>query len=1392
MSERRDAMEAVALLSAYLPMDRRHALAAGQSLPDRAEGAALLADIAGFTPLADALEATLGARRGVEELTHLLNAVYDALVAEVHHYGGSVVSFVGDALVCWFGGDRGLRAVACGLAMQRAMAPFVRTPISEDRTVSFSMKAGVAAGPVRRFEVGEPRVQRLDLLAGAVVDRMAGAEQVAEQGEVVVGPEVGRRLAGQLAVRAWRAGFGVVDRLAGEVPPSPWSELPAGALSVGQVHPYLLAPVYERLVAGQGEFLAELRPAVALFLRFGGVDYGREEAGPQLDAFVGRVQAVLARFEGILMQLTAGDKGSFLYATFGALAAHEDDAERALAAALELQQLTDDLPFLTDLQIGVSRGRMRVGAYGSRARRTYGAIGSEVVVACRLMEVAPVGEVRCSPAIYRVAGGQWAFEALPPVLLKGKVEPLPVFRPLRRARGRLVRAVAALVGRRNEVAILTRLLAEAKAGQRRVLLLEGEAGIGKSRLVAELARLSREGNVAWLEGAGQSIEQETPYRAWRDVLSAHLGLAEPMAPAERQRRVQEHIAGVNLALVGRMPLLNDILRLDLPETDLTQSFDPKLRHTSLTSLVVDLLRAATAGAPLVLVLEDAHWLDSLSWELALSAARALYSQPLLLVLVLRPLEAGDWRLDIEPRAPEFQYPAPYEALASLEGVETLRLEAMPREETVALAAARLGLSPEALPAAVADLVRERAGGNPFYAEELAYALRDSGELVVEEGACTVVGDPAALREHVPDTVEGVILSRIDRLPPEEQLTLKVAAVVGRSFLYRTLRDVHPRQVLGDLLRAHLDDLTRRDLTLPEALEPELTYLFKHVITQQVAYDTLLFAQRRELHRAVAGWYERVYAGGLDPYYPLLVHHWQQAEDPEQERRYCRLAGEQAAARYANAEALAYLGRALDLAAQDDLTERYGLLLAREKVYHLLGIRESQADDLATLGTLAEGLADERRQAEVALQQVHYAEGMGDDAAAARAAQEVIRLARSARDGLEAVGHRQWGRALMRQGDFDAARPQLEKALEIARKTSLRRVEAESLRDLGTICYEQSNFDQAQVYYEQALQLAREIGDRLGEGYALNNLGLVARRQADYARARDYHEQSLRIRREIGDRRGEGMVLNSLGILTLMRADYTAATAYLEQALPLAREIEDRWLEGRMLINLGSARLNLGDYAGARSHLERSLALSRSIGDRVSEGRCLDGLSLLLHQVGEYQAAREHALQALHLSRDLGDRDNEAYALQDLGHAQLELGNLAEAAAAYQQAVDLHREVGQYAATMEPLAGLARVSVAQGDMARARACVEETVAALETYAPLGKDEPFQIYLTCYQVLQAGGDPRAPAILDTAHTLLQEQAAVIDDEALRRSYLENVAAHRKLVAAYQAMQATGGSE
>jgi hypothetical protein len=309
------------------------------------------------------------------------------------------------------------------------------------------------------------------------------------------------------------------------------------------------------------------------------------------------------------------------------------------------------------------------------------------------------------------------------------------------------------------------------------------------------------------------------------------------------------------------------LPLDLPDNELTAQLTGEVRADNTRQLLVQLLQPPAAmpaarAAPLLIVLDDAHWFDSASWALTrLVVARI---RPLLLVLATRPL--------VEP------LPEDYRRLRQDPATEYLRLEPLSPHDTLALVCDRLGV--RHLPEPVAALIQERAQGNPFFSEELAYALRDAGLIRITDGTCTIAPDAGALSAmSFPDTMQGVVAARIDRLPPGPELTLKVASVVGRLFAFRLLRDIHPIEADRRVLRGFLDDLQRHDFTVLDTPEPDLAYLFRHVVIQEVAYGLLLSAQRRQLHRAVGEWYEQTQAEDLSSLYPLLAYHWGRAEEP---------------------------------------------------------------------------------------------------------------------------------------------------------------------------------------------------------------------------------------------------------------------------------------------------------------------------------------------------------------------------------------------------------------------------------------------------------------------------------------------------------------------------------
>jgi len=563
----------------------------------------------------------------------------------------------------------------------------------------------------------------------------------------------------------------------------------------------------------------------------------------------------------------------------------------------------------------------------------------------------------------------------------------------------------------------------------------------------------------------------------------------------------------------------------------------------------------------------------------------------------------------------------------------------------------------------------------------------------------------------------------------------------------------------------------------------------------------------------------------------LAYHAAAGADRRRAAHYYRQAGERAAARFAHQEAVIYFSRALEHTAEDQGEERCALLLAREKAYDFLGEREAQQRDLAALRQVTASLRGPF-QAQVALRQANYAEVTSDFSAAVAAAQQAAQLAHGAGDLLdEAAAHSQWGMALRRQGDYAAAQAQIEQALKLARRADQSQMEAAFLRQLGIVHWYWGNMTAAKDYYAQSLEIAREIDDRWNEGRALNNLGTVAWAQGDHLAAQEYFEASLRLKRDLGDRRGEASTLGNLGTM-LASADNANAVGYYEQALQIAREVGDRWEKARLLNNLGICWLEQGIYAQALSCYEQSLHMGQEIGDRHRVATVLGNLgevmrlqgayeqaqsyydqafqvsqeisyrggtcwiliyrSLLQHHQQDNQGALRWAREALDLATQIEDQHLQARALINLGHAQAGLGKLAEAVVSYQRAYALHQEIGEQGQALDAVAGLARAALAQGQVDQARDHVEEMLGFLGQPVLQAAKEPWRICLTCYQVLLATKDPRAGEVLRDAYHALQQQAERIPDPALQRSFLQNVAVHRELAAAYEALREQSPTE
>jgi tetratricopeptide (TPR) repeat protein len=546
------------------------------------------------------------------------------------------------------------------------------------------------------------------------------------------------------------------------------------------------------------------------------------------------------------------------------------------------------------------------------------------------------------------------------------------------------------------------------------------------------------------------------------------------------------------------------------------------------------------------------------------------------------------------------------------------------------------------------------------------------------------------------------------------LALKVAAVIGRTFGYEPLlylmRSSSDR--VAQALREHLDALARNDLTDVETPDPDLSYIFNHIITQEVAYQTLLFAHRQQLHRLAAEWYQATFDGHtrLAPFYPLLVYHYRLAEDPVNECRYARLAGEHAARQFANGEALMYLSRALELTPTDALRERFDLLLARERVFDVQADRVSQQQDLAELEALAALLNDAIAQAEVALRKARCLEYLGDFARAFASVDDGLRVAPLG--SLEAVALKIMGAGLHhRQGRHREGLDWCQSALDTPELPAVHHLRAHAESLTGVIYTYLGRPGEALAPLELALEQYVHLEDLPGQFDVYANLDLALSLRAapgDWKRAFGYLRQAQSLAERMGDAERKARISNNLGWSAYCLGDADQAIDYYLYSLQVWTTSGGRVMSAIVRTNLGAAELANGDTGRAFAYLYEAVAALEEAGALGQLAETRRYLALTHLAVGDVASAHAAAALALALAREVEAPMDEAGAQRVLGQIALAAGELEGAVGALEASRILLSDQGNRYELAQTLTGLAEAFLAQDRREEARDLLVEAV------------------------------------------------------------------------------------
>ncbi|MGB9724478.1 MAG: ATP-binding protein, partial [Chloroflexia bacterium] len=817
----------------------------------------------------------------------------------------------------------------------------------------------------------------------------------------------------------------------------------------------------------------------------------------------------------------------------------------------------------------------------------------------------------------------------------------------------------------------------------------------------------------------------------------------------------------------RLPLLADVLGLAMPDNEVTRHLDARQRQEAALALVTEVVRRHAQATPLLLLLEDAHWMDPPSWDLALAVGRAVEDLPVLLCLVQRPVaEEEPWAY------------ASWSQIARLPHHRLLALEGLAEEGVVALA--RQELRAGAVSEEIGRLLVERSQGNPLFVQEIVHALQEGGAVAVAAGRaclCRPLDEIA-----IPDTVHGVVLSRLDRLDKPTKLTLKVAAVIGCAFSVSTLRGIHPAPPPEEELCRQLAQMERLSIARLESREPDLTYIFHHAITQEVAYSTLVSAQRRSLHRRVAEWHEQTFAENLAPHYGLLAHHYERAGLEDRWVLYLGRMAEEAGRRYAPDVAIEAYGRLraiLERWAAGDPPERAG------RVAQMVALDSRWGHDaLPEKATPLPPVSPDERLLRARLR---AALGLADALdLRGRWEEERVRL-ESLRPLVERSDDRALAIALgmrraalvLNSGDPDAGRRLAEEVLALARQEGDLPTQVHMLNGRGRAAELRGDIEMTRREARKALRLARRIHDERNAGIALILLGNACNATGQAARAARYFERALAAERAAEDRSWEIVALNNLGTAWIYGGWLDRGRECLEQVLNQARLIGDLETELMAMANLGAIDLQLGRYDQAEARLGRARRLFQKMGRQDAEAEALECLAEVALCRGEIPGDLALADEARAM--------RQARGLQTSPSALLIRARILEEAGRWSEAQEVHLALSRLVQAQagrpsaDAAAGLARCALACGDRDGARAFLEEALRLLGE-GKSNAEDPALVYLTAYRLWATLEQPeQARACLARGRRLLRRQAARIADPQMRRSFLQGVPVRRQITAA-----------
>ena len=1062
---------------------------------------------------------------------------------------------------------------------------------------------------------------------------------------------------------------------------APGTSTPAATPPAGTPAPAPLAytPPYlaEKILTSRRVLEGERKQVTVLFADLKGsteliADLDPEAAQQLLDPALQHMMAAVHRYEGTVNQVL----GDGIMALFGAPIAHEDHAVRACYAALAMQaalrryaeEVRRSHGLEMQARVGLNSGAVVVRAIGNDLHMDYSAVGQTTHLAARMEQLAPPGSIRLTAATLRLAEGLVQVTALGRFPVKGLTEPVEVWELVGASaiRGRVqasaARGLTRFVGRQQELLALQQALEQAGAGHGQVVAVIGEPALGKSRLFYEFTHASRTQDWRLLESSATSYGTATPYLPIIDLLKAYFQLDDRDDAQRKRAKLTERLRRLDLTLEPSLPAFLVLLE-GQAEDPHWQALDPSHRRQRTLDALTRLLLRESQAQPLLLVVENLHWIDTETQAVLDSLVESLPAARLLLLVNYRPEYAHDW--------------------GTKTAYTQLRLDPLPPASAEAMLQSLLGAD-----ASLAPLMQRliaRTPGNPFFLEESVRTLVEMQVLVGDRGGYRLAMALPSIQ--VPATVQAVLAARIDRLPPEEKRLLHTAAVIGMEVPLPLLQGIAEGPEAS--LRLGLTHLQAAAFLYETRLFPESAYTFTHALTQQVAYETLLQERRRALHARIVVALEALAGDPLVEQVERLAYHALRGEVWGKALAYCRQAGEKTMARSAHREAVGYFEQALSAVAhlpetRDTREQAIDLRIALRSALWPSGDLGRILAVLREAETLAKTLDDPRRLARVLLFLSEHCRFMGAYDQASAAAQRALSLATASGAGvLHAQANQRLGQALQAQGDYRRAIDCLRQSVAgfdgVSRREHFGQVILPAVLSRAYLAWchaEVGTFAEGRSLGDEGLRIAEDVAHPGSRMYALHGIGLLALRRGDLPGALSWLERALGLCQDADLSLYFPWIAAALGAAYALAGRLADAVPLLTQALEQATGTATVVQQALCRLSLGEAYLLADRLEEAHVLTDRTLALTRERQERGSQAYALRLLGdiAVRREPPEREQAEALYQHALTLAEGLGMRPLQAHCYRGLGMLYAATGQQEPARAELLTAIEMYREM----------------------------------------------------------------------------------------------------------------------